>query len=116
MLEENGIQPKRTLQGLLVFGLWLFIAVVGLMEINTVLVMATRVFAHFWGDFGFYGSVFIPNAIRQFLVVPLALALIVAVIGSGEYSYRNFGKPGALKIFGWVIAVELSILVLAFYI
>jgi hypothetical protein len=116
MLEENGIQPNRTLQGLFVFALWLIIAVVGLLEINAVLVMATRVYAHFWGDFGFYGSIFFPNAIRQFMVIPLALVLIAAVIGSGEYAYRNFGEPGALKIFGWVIAVELSILILAFYI
>jgi hypothetical protein len=116
MLEENGIKPDRTLQGLCVFALWLITAVVGLLEINMVLTMATRIYAHFWGDFGFYGSIIITNAIRQFMVIPLALVLIAGVIGSGEYTYRNFGKPGALKIFGWIIAVELSILVLAFYI
>lgn len=116
MLDENGLQPKRTLQGVFVLALWLIIAVLGLMEINTVLAIAVRVYAQFWGDLGFYGSIFIPNAIRQFLVVPLALALIAAVIGSGEYAYRNFGKPGAFRVFGWVIAVELTILVLAFYI
>ena len=90
--------------------------VVGLLEISTVLRMAVRIYGHFWGDFGFYGSVLFPNSVRMFLIVPLAMLLIVAVVGSGEYTYRNFGKPGALRIFGWIIAVELSILVLAFYI
>ena len=116
MLEENGIKPVRTLQGILVFALWLFTAFVGLLEINTVQAIALRVYAHFWGDFGFYGSTFVSDAIRQLLVLPLALVLIAAVIGSGEYTYRKFGEPGALKIFGWIIAVELSIIVLAFYI
>jgi hypothetical protein len=116
MLEEEGLQSGRTLQGLFVFGLWIVTAIVGLLEINTVQAIALRAYAHFWGDFGFYGSTFVPDAIRQLLVLPLALVLIVAVIGSGEYSYRNIGEPGVWKIFGWIIAVELSILVLAFYI
>ena len=116
MLDENGIKPVRTLQGIGIFALWLFTAIVGLLEINTVLRMAVRVYGHFWGDFGFYGSVLFPNSVRMFLIVPLALLLIVAVVGSGEYSYRNFGEPGVLRIFSWIIAVELSILVLAFYI
>jgi len=116
MLEEEGIQSGRILQSLFVFALWIITAIVGLLEINTVLAIAVRVYAHFWGGFGFYSSTFAPNVIRQFLAIPLALVLIVAVIGSGEYTYRKFGEPGALKIFGWVIAVELSIIVLAFYI
>jgi hypothetical protein len=116
MLEEEGIQSGRTLQGLIVFALWIITSVVGLLEINTVQAIALRAYAHFWGDFGFYGSTFVPDAIRQLLVLPLALILIATVIGSGEYSYRKIGEPGVWKIFGWIIAVELSILVLAFYI
>jgi len=117
MLEEEGLQLKTTLLGLFVFALWLGTAVVGLLEINTVLTIATRVYAQFWGDYGFYGSDYYAGvALRQFLVLPLAFLWIAAVIGCGEYHYRRFGQPRSWKLFSWVIAVELSILVLALFI
>ena len=50
------------------------------------------------------------------MVIPLAFLWIAAVIGCGEYHYRRFGQPRSWRLFGWVIAVELSILVLALFI
>jgi len=117
MLEEESLQPRKAWLGLFAFALWLSTAVVGLLEINTVLTMATRVYAQFWGDYGFYGrDYFAGVALRQILVFPLALLLIAVVIGGGEYHYRRFGQPRSWRLFGWVIAVELSILALAFFI
>lgn len=117
MLEEEGLQPRKVWIGLFVFALWLSTAVVGFLEINTVLTMATRVYTQFWGDYGFYGSDYFASvALRQFLVLPLAFLWIAAVIGCGEYHYRRFGQPRSWRLFGWVIAVELSILVLALFI
>jgi hypothetical protein len=116
-VEEEGLQPRKAWLGLFVFALWLGTAVVGFLEINTVLTMATRIYAQFWGDYGFYGSdYFTGTALRQLLVFPLAFLLIAAVIGGGEYHYRRLGQPRSWKLFGWVIAVELSILILVFYI
>jgi hypothetical protein len=38
------------------------------------------------------------------------------MIAAGEYHYRHFGQPGSWKLFGWVIAIELSILALALFV
>ena len=117
MVEEEGLQPSQVWLRLFVFALWLGTAVVGILEINTVLTIATRVYTQFWGDYGFYGrDYFAGVALRQFLVFPLAFLWIAAVIGCGEYHYRRLGQPRSWRLFGWVIAVELSILALAFFI
>ena len=117
MLEEEGLQPSQAWLGLFVFALWLGTTVVGFLEINTVLTIATRVYTQFWADYGFYGSDYFAGvALRQILVYPLAFLWIAAVIGGGEYHYQRLGQPRSWKIFSWVIAVELSILVLAFFI
>jgi len=119
MIEENDSQRQQKsklalIAWLIAFAIWAVIAVVGFWAIPATLDMAVRIYAAFWGDYAFYGEGYWNAvALRQFLVLPLALLYIVAVIGSAEYYYRNLGEPGSWKFFSRIIAVEASIVVLS---
>lgn len=46
------------------------------------------------------------------LVFVLALAFLVFIVGTTEYHLKRVGKPESWRLFGWTIAVELSLLIL----
>lgn len=46
------------------------------------------------------------------LIFFLALLFLVYIIWSTEYHIKRVGKPESWRLFGWTIAVELSIIVL----
>jgi hypothetical protein len=46
------------------------------------------------------------------LIFVLALLFLVYVIWSTEYHLKRVGKPESWRLFGWTIAVELSIIIL----
>jgi hypothetical protein len=48
------------------------------------------------------------------LLIPLSILWIAAVIGGGEYHYRRVGQRSSWRLFGWTIAIELLVIVLAF--
>lgn len=117
MMEENGLRPARTWSGVLAFALWAGTAAAGIAAIATVLDVAIRVYAAFWGDYGFYGSDYRGAlALRNFLVFPLAFLWLAMAVGGGEYHYKHFGQPRSWRLFARTIAVELSIFALALFI
>jgi len=46
------------------------------------------------------------------LIFILALLVMAFIIGSTEYHMKRVGKPESWRLFGWTIAVELSLLIL----
>ena len=46
------------------------------------------------------------------LIFVLALLFLVFIIWSTEYHLKKVGKPESWRLFGWTIAVELSIIIL----
>jgi hypothetical protein len=103
--------------GVIAFTLWVTTAVIGFLEINVIIEMVLRVYASLWGDYGIYGSEYWNAVVLRWVVVfLLGLSWIVIFIGGGEYHAKRLGQPKSWKLFGWTIAVELSILALALYI
>jgi len=60
----------------------------------------------------------IDAAERALLVLAffLALGFLVFIIASTEYHLKRVGKPESWRLFGWTIAVELSLLILYYII
>jgi len=50
------------------------------------------------------------------LVFFLALGFLVFLIASTEYHIKRVGRPESWRLFGWTIAVELSLLILYYII
>jgi heme/copper-type cytochrome/quinol oxidase subunit 2 len=102
---------------LLTVVLWAVTSVVGLVEIVIVRAMVVRVFARFFADERAYGTDYWGSvALGQVLVVILAIVWIGLVIGAGEYYYKYLGQPKSWRLLARVIAVEISVLVLAVFI
>ena len=115
-MEENGLQSSAR-SGVIAFALWACTAVLGFVAIPTVLDMVLRVYAAFWGDYGFYGSDYRGALVlRNLLVFPLAFLWLAIAVGGGEYHYKHFGQPRSWRLFARTIAVEISIFALALFI
>ena len=116
-MEENSLQASSTWSGVLAFALWAGTTALGFVAILTVMSVALRVYAVFWGDYGFYGSDYRGAlALRNFLVFPLAILWLAMVVAGGEYHYKKFGRPESWRLFARTIAVEVSIFVLALFV
>jgi hypothetical protein len=101
------VQPKQGfLPGLVAIALWLVVFGLGLQAIYdlTQLLILLQIAL---------GSA--PDQARLSvtgLVFFLALLFLVYVIWSTEYHIKRVGKPESWRLFGWTIAVELSIIIL----
>ena len=116
-MERNGLRSARIWSGVFAFALWAGTAAAGIVAISTVLDTALRVYAAFWGDYGFYGSDYRGAlALRTLLVFPLAILWLAVVVGGGEYHYKKFGRAESWRLFARTIAVEVSVFVLAHFI
>jgi hypothetical protein len=49
------------------------------------------------------------------VVFLLALVMLIFIIWSTEYHLKRVGKPESWRLFGWTIAVELSIILLNYF-
>jgi hypothetical protein len=49
------------------------------------------------------------------LIFFFALLLLIFLIWSTEYHLKRVGKPESWRLFGWTIAVELSIILLNYF-
>ncbi len=112
---ESRIVPLRSVaSGVLAFILWAGTAVLGLYEIILVREMLFRIRARFWSSSGGHGmDYWRAVALGNWAVLPLAIVWIALVIGGGEYHYKRAGQRSSWKLFGWTIAVEVLILVMA---
>ena len=104
------MQLKQISAGVLALILWIATAVVGLVEIVVVRDMVLRLYGRFGSSY--WSGVMLGNV----TVLVLALAWLALVVGTGEYHRGHVGERNSWKVFGWTIAVEVAILVLAFFI
>ncbi len=94
--------------------LWALTSVLAFVLIPAVLEIVLKIYAAFWGSYGFYGEVYRTGvALRQLLVLPLGLLAVGVIIGGGEYHYRHVGDGRSWKLFSETLAVELAIILLA---
>nr|HID13925.1 hypothetical protein [Anaerolineae bacterium] len=85
-------------------------AAVGLWEIVIVRGMLLRIYARFWSDY--WSAVNVGN----WAVFVLGAAWLALAVGGGEYHYKRVGQHGSWRLFGWTIAAEVAILILALFV
>ena len=101
------VQPKTSLSSsALAIVLWIISAVLGLQSIYYIKELFYLIYVSLGGG--------IPQAERFVpgLVFILALLFLIFIIATTEYHIKNVGRPESWRLFGWTIAVELSILLL----
>jgi hypothetical protein len=105
---------KNTIHIIVVVAVWVTISVVGFWLVPRIIDSVMLVFASFFGGsnqmFGreYWGGTFI----RSFAAVILGILLISTVIGSAEYYFKNFGKPGSWSVFARIISAEITLIIL----
>ena len=103
------IEPSKTRQiGLnaLAFVLWLFTVVLGLEGIYIVKELFYLIYVVLGGSVA-RAETFVPA-----LVFLLALGCLVFIIWTTEYHLKRVGRPESWRLFGWSLAVEVSLLIL----
>jgi hypothetical protein len=105
--ESRFNQLRSSLYSLLAFVIWLGTAVVGLQVIAVVRESLS------WLVFLVSGKLRLAFALGTWALIPLGLIWIAVVIGGAEYQYRRGVQRISWKLFAWIIAVELSILIFA---
>ena len=92
-------------------------AVLGFLGLSPALDILLRIYAGFWGDYGFYGRTYSTAvALRQILVLPFAMIVIAVIIGGAEYHYRHIGEPASWQVFAQTLGAELAIFLMAVFI
>ena len=86
--------------------LWLITAVLGLEGIY----LAKEIFYLIYVSLG--GSVARAETFVPVLVFFLALAYLVFIIGTTEYHLKRVGQARSWRLFGWTLAVEVSLVIL----
>jgi len=109
--EQGTLLSSRLLTYVVTVLLWLGTALVGLYELFVMRELLYHVYVVLGGrDPG------VAAALGVWGVLLLALVWIGAFIGGAEYHYEHVGKRRSWRLFGWTIAIEVSILVLAYLI
>jgi len=101
-------QPKarQIASSILAIVLWLITTGLGLQAIYIV----KEIFYLIYVSLG--GSIQRAERFVPVLVFFMALGFLVFIIGTTEYHLKRVGRPESWRLFGWTIAVELSLLIL----
>ena len=99
-------KPRNMLPGLLAIVLWLIQFGLGLQAIYDLMQIISLM------RVALGGSLAAVEASTPVVVVLLALLMLIYIIWSTEYHIKRVGKPESWRLFGWTIAVELSIILL----
>lgn len=118
MLDANGLPTRRDPKLVaLAIALWVFTSVMSFLEILTVRAIVVRIYAHFAMTGGFYARQYMAaQALGNGVLAIMGIACIAVTIGCGEYHLKHFGKSQSWRLFGRTIAVELAILILAYFV
>ena len=99
-------QPRQWVPSALAIVLWLVSFVLGLQAIYDL----TQIVALIRVALG--GSLAEAQLSAPVVVFLLALIFLIFIIWSTEYHLKRVGKPESWRLFGWTIAVQLSIILL----
>lgn len=102
-------QPRQVTSSLLAVVLWLVSFVLGLQTIYSLMQIISLI------RVALGGNLLDIQASTPIVVFLLALLMLIYVIWSTEYHMKRVGKPESWRLFGWTIAVELSIILLNFF-
>ena len=99
-------QPRQWGTGLLAIVLWLVSFGLGLQAIYDLMQILSLM------SVALGGSLDDAQSSAPVLIFFLALLLLIFIIWSTEYHLKRVGKPESWRLFGWTIAVEVSIILL----
>jgi hypothetical protein len=117
MTENNSSWLQKVGPRLIAVLLWLTTSVLALYEVWLVREMVLRVYARFMADGAPFGADYdTALAMGNWLVFALGVVWIGLVIGGGEYHTKHVGTSKSWRLFARTMAVELAILVLAWFI
>ena len=102
-------KPRQVAPGLLAIVLWLVSFVLGLQAIYSLMQIISLIRVALGGNLATI------QASTPIVVFLLALIMLIYVIWSTEYHIKRVGKPESWRLFGWTIAVELSIILLNYF-
>ena len=102
-------KPGNYLPGLLAIVLWLVQFGLGLQSIYDLMQIISLI------RVALGSSLAAVQASAPVVVFLLALIMLIFVIWSTEYHIKRVGKPESWRLFGWTIAVELSIILLNYF-
>ena len=111
MASDGILETKVTPRTMgLAYGLWFVTAVLAVLTYLAGREMIVRNYARFFPSGEAY---FLVNSITS---VALAILPIAIIIGGFEHQHRNMGKPQAWTMLARTFAVEIGLLLLAFFI
>jgi hypothetical protein len=99
-------KPRQIGFTVLAIALWLLTAALGLEAIYLVKEIFYLIYVSLGGSVA-RAEVFVPV-----LVFFLALVYLAFIIGTTEYHRKRVGRPESWRLFGWSLAVEVSLLIL----
>ena len=99
-------KPGKMLPGLLAIVLWLLVFGLGLQAIYDLMQIISLV------RVALGGSLAAVQASTPIMVFFLALVMLIYIIWSTEYHIKRVGTFESWRLFGWTLAVELSIILL----
>ena len=102
-------QPRQLAPSILAIVLWLVSFVLGLQAIYSLMQIISLI------RVALGGSLANIQASAPIVVFFLALVMLIFIIWSTEYHLKRVGKPESWRLFGWTIAVELSIILLNYF-
>lgn len=97
-----------------IVSLWVVTSVLSVVLIPTTIDLVTRIYAAFWADYTAYGpSYWRGVALRQFLVLPLAVLSVIVIIGGAETYMRHAGTHRSWLFATRTLAVEVGLLIMS---
>ncbi|HEX5809603.1 MAG TPA: hypothetical protein VFY25_13135, partial [Anaerolineales bacterium] len=102
-------QPRQLVPSILAIVLWLVSFVLGLQAIYDLMQIISVI------RVSLGTSLQDAQLAMPVLVFFLALLFLIFIIWSTEYHLKRVGKPESWRLFGWTIAVELSIILLNYF-
>ncbi|MBN1249875.1 MAG: hypothetical protein JXC32_19590 [Anaerolineae bacterium] len=93
--------------------LWLATSGLSVAMIPLIIDLATGVYAAFWADYGAPGQAYYSIvAIRQLMVMFLAMVAVAVTIGGAEYHARNFGTERSWRIYARTLGIEVAVVLM----
>jgi hypothetical protein len=112
MSTTNFFNKTIVLRGLAIV-LWIASSVLALYALNGAADVATAIYAAFWAGGGPYGDAYYSSvALRQAVILPGSLLIVVVIVGGLEYSVRHFNTPSSWRLFARILGAEAALLLL----
>ena len=117
MLQNDQRVLNKSFVSITAFGLWVLTSALAFWEILVIREIILRLYLHFVPvDLSQRAATSGIAVLSTWIFVPLAILFIAVAIGGAEFHYRRVGQARSWQVFGWTLAAEISILVLALFI